>query len=898
MTTKANGDFDRANSGNSVGTDNTTGGTGTSTTAVVDSVQEAINSARTAAHAAGINPDHVVDETPVLRTSYAFNLSGLKDASIIRTIEKEIESLGVSQVECDTKSVDATIIFSTKTAWVTAPSNVTPEAVGEIFANYEIEAHLTPASQHRQAELQETYERRRRMSEHRHSRNLLLGGLRAKHQDRVEQEQSLAQRKSGFLNQDHIYKERAPRDVLFTARALLTGTRLVVSFLFTLPVMLLFYNTELQFPYWQWVCLALSIPVVTYGAWPFHRAALGGVRRGMSALDASSSIAIISAWLWSAASLVITPAGDRDWHFQGQWLAERYARVSNGELFLDVACGITVLLLFGRLMSRRATTPHMLTELLDRAHLIPKMVTVVRKNPTGAGSVTMEIPVKEIRAGDDLVVPAGVVIPADGEVIGGKSTAKGGILTTVSMKEVKVGNHVFAGMVNLDEEIKLRVTRAGSRTRIAIMKRWLKEATHQEDHNARLAIRSASFLVPATISVAISTFGMWWFLSGNANTAFACALAVLASVCPVALALSTSLTMRLGVEKAARLGIFVRNADMLRTIDSLTAVIFNRVGTLTEEDMSVKTVVARKGENPDLVLRVAAALLMESDHSVSRAIVRADREARDAGTKSEAVPSWIEVHNSVVDENGAFCGIIEIPMERSDGDLEKVQVNARIWRPRDLSELDACLVPAATAGGTPLIVSWKGVARGVITLSDKNKPEALDAIAAVENLGVRTIMITRDTYPVARRFADNLGISGVLAGIAPGKKAASVRSIHAGGDVVAMVGDSSISDCLRVADIGILIGGTADLENDDADVVILSEDVMAIPNLMILARRANKRARRNISFTWAYNGIVVGLSAFGLLHPMAATVLMIIASLVVEYAAFGREDLPWRKQPI
>ncbi|MDO4909894.1 MAG: cation-translocating P-type ATPase [Corynebacterium sp.] len=849
-----------------------------------DSVQEAIDSARSAAHAAGINPDGSA-AVPVLRTSYAFNLTGLDDAPLIRSIDKEIESLGTKE-----HPVDASIIFSTKTAWVTADSTLSPEAVIGIFENYGIKAELTPASKHRQAELMESYERRRRMSQHRHSRNLFLGRLRENRRTQVEEEEIAAKRAAGFLNEEVIYKEQQPRDVLFTARALLTRTRLIISFLFTLPLMVLFYVQALQFPYWQWVCLALSIPVVTYGAWPFHRAALGGVRRGLSALDATSSVAIISAWLWSAASLVLTKAGDRDWHFQGQWLAARYARLGAGELFFDVACGITVLLLFGRLMSRRMTTTRTLAGLMSRTQEFPRMVTVTRKNPNGGGAITVEMPWKEICAGDDIVVPAGTVIPADGEVIGGKSRATVRFLSESLVRDIKVGNHVFAGCRNLEAEIKVRVTRAGSRTRLALMKRWMMDATRQEDQNAKLAIRSASFLVPSTITLAAITFGMWWFLSGNANTAFASALAMLASVCPVALALSTSLTMRMGLEKAARQGIFVRNADMLRVIDRLNAVIFNRVGTLTEEDMTVKTVSARSGENPDLILRVAAALVMESDHPVSRAIVRADREARDAGTKSEAVPSWIDVHNSSVDEDGAFCGIIEIPMEKSNGELEKAQVTARIWRPRDLSELDTCLVPAATAGGTPLIVSWKDQARGVITLQDKNKPDALDAIAAVENLGVRTIMLTRDTYPVARRFADNLGIDGVLAGIAPGKKPASVRSIHAAGETVAMVGDRSVTDSLRVADIGILIGSTADLEVNEADVVILGEDVMAIPNLIILARRVNLRARRNLAFTWAYHVIVLALAAFGLVHPMAATFVMIIVSLIVEFIARGKAE--------
>ena len=210
------------------------------------------------------------------------------------------------------------------------------------------------------------------------------------------------------------------------------------------------------------------------------------------------------------------------------------------------------------------------------------------------------------------------------------------------------------------------------------------------------------------------------------------------------------------------------------------------------------------------------------------------------------------------------------------------QVDATLWRPRDLSSLEGKLATAATSGGPPLVVSWKHKPRGVITLYDSVKDDAANAVSDLEKMGVETVMLSRDTYPVARRFADNLGISKVLAGIALGKKEIAVRSVHARGANVALVGETSVLDCMRVADVGILMGNPESLGFAEADVVVLRDDVSSIPELFGLARRVTAVADRNIMFAWVYNVVAMSLSVMGVVHPMAATIMMIGSSLVIE----------------
>lgn len=271
-----------------------------------------------------------------------------------------------------------------------------------------------------------------------------------------------------------------------------------------------------------------------------------------------------------------------------------------------------------------------------------------------------------------------------------------------------------------------------------------------------------------------------------------------------------------------------------------------------------------------------------------RPLVRAAREARDAGAGGEDIPHWIDVAHAEIDADGNFTGLVELPAVSSDGTVTKTQVEAVLWRPRTMSDLGGRLAAAVVSGGTPLIVRWKGKDRGVISLHDAVKGDAQEAVEQLEDMGVETVMLTRDTYPVARRYADRIGVSRVLAGIAPARKPHTVRSLHTQGATVGMVGDSSVLPTLRVADIGILMGDDDETDHialsghDGVDIIVLRRDVSAIPQLIAQSRRVCRIIDQNIIFAWGYNAVALLASVAGVLHPMAATVLMLGSSLLIE----------------
>lgn len=849
-------------------------------------IEELITQARATARAAGLLGQTADDTTQPWhaspKVSFVFELSGLQSPVQVAEIEAALRQLPGVMVE---------IVYPSATAWITAPGDCDRQLLAEVFARFGVSAELSDASQRRRALAGSRHQARLSRQRAAGRRRVGYGQGWVKRRRQSQQREIEQARRAGRLSAGppRGHGQSPVGEVLYTARDLMNPQRLVLSAIVALPVLLLSLVPAWQFPWWQWVILALATPVVLWGAWPFHRALLGGIRRGLSALDGASSVAILSAYLWSVLMLVFTEAGHRGWHSQPQWFAFGHSPDATGELFLDVACGMTVLLLAGRALSRRTRTG-LLEEMATRQPDPASPVQVfARHRGAWGGATAVTLPLSEVNVDDDILVPAGSVIPVDGQVVGGAAlVAPGLVAASRNPGRVRVGSAVSAGARVLEGELKVRVIRTGHRTRYALIRRWVERAIRRQNHQAWLSTRSASLLIPAALIIAAVDFGMWWLITGNLNAAFATALAVLAGTAPVALALSTALTLRHGVEAVARRGILLRDEHTVANLTAIDTVIFNRSGTLAAPDLRVATVTAEHGEDPELVLRVAAALAVESDHPVSRALVHAARKSRDSGEAGELVPHWVQVHHGALGPEGEFTGMITLPRYDSAGEVQERQLPAVLWRPRTMESLRGRLAAAVVSGGTPLVVRWSGRDRGVITLHDTVREDAEEAVEQLAGMGVDTMMLSRDTYPVARSFADRIGIGSVLAGIAPGRKPSVVRAVHTRGARVAMVGDNSVTECLRVADVGILAGSSATLEQlsrgDDSavDVVLLRDDVTAIPQLLGLTRRITRVINHNLVFSWAYHVAVAAAAISGVLHPMAATVLMLGASILIE----------------
>lgn len=838
----------------------------------VDDVDEAILQAREAAAKAGFDMDRSPQSPEKVEratrehwglTSFAYRVEGLESAVDATTVETELNNIS---------GVQAAVVYSTGMVWISAEDQVSLTQIQEVLEKHNLDSWLTDSSLRRRAARLEIEETRRRMRRH-----------ASAHRRAWAAAESRKRRDAGKVEFERFRRNNPfdPTEGLHTARQLITRMRLIVAVLLGLPVVVMQLVSAWQFDYWQWICLALATPVVTWCAWPFHRAFLGGLRRGQSALDGASSVAILLAYVYSACMLIFSSAGNVGWQshqvlFAGVWSAQHL----EGAVFFDVACGGTILLLFGRLLSRRTAlrSKSILSVLTVPA---AKEVTVVRKTRKSK-TEKKNIPIAEIRTGDDIIIPTGMMVPSDGEIISGKSLVDmgpvGGLHRTF---EVSVGDRIYAGARNHGAALKMRVHATGSSTRLAAMHRWVRGSALDETRLSQLTNRTASLLVPWAFGLAIVDFIAWLAITKSVDAAMATVLSLLAVVAPVALALSAPLALRLGLWRAATSGALLRDTGTIHKLAEVDAIIFNRVGTLTEGPMHVIGVTPSKGENPDLILRVAGALSLESNHAVSRALVRADREARDAGTGGEGIPHWLDVGEVKITKDGTFEGMVELPVE---GEMRNVK--ARLWRPHDLGEVrDPHLATAVLSGGSPVIVSWKGKDRGVISLADSFKDDAPAAIDRLEDMQLETYMLSRDIYPVARRTANSIGISTVLAGIAPNRKEATVRGVHAAGVRVAMVGDSDVLGALRVADVGILMASSNRIDptaSEVADVVMQREDVSALPELVNLVRHVRNTTDWNVWLSWTYNVVGAMLAVAGVLNPLLATLFMLLSSTLIE----------------
>lgn len=808
-------------------------------------------------------------EYPQPKTSYVLSIKGFQDAPQIADVERDLKAI---------PGVQAKLAYSPPTAWITAPEDLDPAVLDQVFATHGLSTTPTQSATMRAAEDPGTaylVERRRRALQ-RYSRQ--QRSLRNRYRVRAytpQERAALLARQAGFLSSAPLESLRS-FDALYTARDLITVWRVVVAVVLTIPVMALTYMDSLQFDGWQWVMLLLSTPVATWCAWPFHRAFAGGVRRGVAALDGASSLAIVSSYLWSVATLLFTPAKELTWRSSTDWFGVSDEGL---QLFFDVACGITALLLVGRSISAqsRVSLP---ADLAEEAVEPGQMVTVDGQR----------IPLSEVNPGDDLTLHPGERIPVDGLVIGGAARIRTSVIEPGGWRNVKVGDSVYAGSLVADKPLKVRAQFTGHGTHAASVERWVRGVQARQRHVLAASSKQAAGLITAAFAVAVLGGVSWFALTRDAAPSFGVYLAALAVVAPTSQALAVALPLRLGIDTAARRGILVSEGSKFRDLTAVDTVIFNRVGTLVDSEMEVDRVSTMPGENPDTVLRVAAALCVDSNHPSSKAIVQAARASRD----KEAGARWLEVTHRSMSDDGTFTGNVElVPGQRS--------IYAELWRPRRLSEVMGPMAYAALNCTAPLVVRWDGKDRGVIGMHDKMKPDAPKAVDALDRMGLTTLMLSRDMYPVARRFADAVGISRLLAGIASGRKEATVRSLHTRGSTTALVGDSTMQHTLGVADVGIMVTGTVPVvrrgkeHHNGVDVVVLREDVSAIPELFTLAKRVTAVVQRNYWFSKTYSTVGLVCALTGWLHPMLATVCMLLTTLVVEVGSntVRRGDSGW-----
>jgi Cu+-exporting ATPase len=637
--------------------------------------------------------------------------------------------------------------------------------------------------------------------------------------------------------------------------------RLVVSAVLAVPVIVLAMVPALQFEYWQWLSLTLTAPVVTWGAWPFHRAAWTNVRHAAATMDTLISVGVLAAFGWSLYALFLGDAGVPGMTHGFTFRAER--GMGPSMLYLEVAAGVTVFILAGRFFETRAKrrSGAALTALLE---LGARDVAVLRDG------VEERVPIDRLVVGDVFVVRPGEKVATDGVVLDGASAIDASLLTGEAVPvEVAPGDAVTGATVNAGGRLVVRATRVGADTKLAQIARLVEDAQTGKAPVQRLADRISAVFVPVVIGLAVATLGFWLGAGEPASSAFTAAVSVLIIACPCALGLATPTAILVGTGRGAQLGIIIKGAEVLESTRRIDTVVLDKTGTVTTGAMALVDVVAAPGVELDDVLRIAGSLEDASEHPIARAVADG---ARAAGHELAAVDAFVSTQGlgvtGDVDGHGVVVGRERFLAERSLAPDEVVT---------------AARHAAEAQGRTPVLVGWDGAVRGLLVVADTVKPTSADAIAELRGLGLRPVLLTGDNRAAALAVAAEVGIAAddVIAEVLPEEKVDVVRRLQADA-VVAMVGDG-VNDAaaLAQADLGLAMGTGTDAAIEASDLTLARGDLRAVADAIRLSRRTLATIKGNLVWAFAYNLAAIPVAAAGLLNPMLAGAAMAVSSVFV-----------------
>ena len=619
-------------------------------------------------------------------------------------------------------------------------------------------------------------------------------------------------------------------------------TRVVVSALLALPVLVFGMVPAFEGRGWEWVSLVLATPVVTWGAWPIHRATWINLRHRATTMDTLISLGVAAAYLFSLAVLLTD---------------------SDSEVYFEVAAVVTVLVLLGRLLEARAKqrAGSALRALLE---LGAKSAALL-----DADGHEREVPVDALRIGDEFLVRPGEKIATDGVVVTGTSAVDASLLTGESLPvEVGPGSPVTGATINAGGRLVVRATRVGSETALAQIRQLVERAQSGKAPMQRLVDRVSSIFVPIVIGIAAITLVSWLVVSGDVDEALTAAVAVLIVACPCALGWATPTALLVGTGRGAQLGILIKGPEVLESTRRVDTVVLDKTGTVTSGAMALTDVITAAGTESD-ALRLVGALEAASEHPIARAI-------STAAATASPLP---EVDSFV---NHAGLGV--------EGVVEGRRIVA--GRPALLTARGTTLPPiisdavsgAEALGRTVVVAAWDSEVRAAFVVADVIRPTSVDAVVHLRSMDLKVLLLTGDNRATATAVAAQLGLQAddVFAEVLPEDKVDAVTRLQQQGRVVAMVGDG-VNDAaaLAQADLGIAMGTGTDVAIEASDITIVRPDLAAVADAIRLSRRTLATIKGNLFWAFAYNVLAIPLAAAGLLDPMIASAAMALSSLFV-----------------
>jgi Cu+-exporting ATPase len=611
----------------------------------------------------------------------------------------------------------------------------------------------------------------------------------------------------------------------------------------------------------NWLALATSTIAIVYVAAAFYRSAWSALRRGTSNMDTLIAMGATVAYVYSLIAFV-------------GWLAGAWRVLP--DLYFMESTGLLALISLGHWLEARArdSAGSAIRELLN--------LTPARAIRINDGQQS-EVDVAELAPRDQVLLRPGDRVPIDGVVDDGRSSVDESMITGEPLPVLRQkGDEVIGGTLNVDGRLTVRVTRTGNETALAQIIKLVDSAQSSKPPVQKLADRIAEVFVPAVLIVALIT-AIGWFAWGTlhhwpaAQTWGALAKAVcsvLIIACPCALGLAIPAAVMVGTGRGARRGILIRDIDALQHAEKISTVVLDKTGTITRGRPVVADVVPLNAASADDVLIRAASAEMFSEHPVGKAIVAQARERRLSVPEPQSF------------QNESGLGVVATVQGS-----EVIVGNAELITRRVPGAL-----PAQQDGKTVVHVAADSRNIGMITVVDAIKPDSVAAIAALHQLGLRTVLLTGDNEPAARAIAQQVGIDDVRANVRPAGKADVIQTLQSRSSV-AMIGDG-INDApaLAAADLGIAIGSGSDVAKEAGGIVLVGESLLGAPAAILLSRATMRVIRQNLVLAFAYNVIAIPFAAIGLVNPLIAALAMALSDVTVIGNALrlrhARLDLP------
>ncbi len=622
---------------------------------------------------------------------------------------------------------------------------------------------------------------------------------------------------------------------------------LLLAIILTLPVVMLSMFFMNRFPYENVLLLILTTPVWAIVGWEFHRSALNTLRHGSANMDTLVSVGSTAAYVMSVVATFLPQA-------------------TGSVTFYDTTTLIITLIFLGKYLEARATgqTNEAIKKLMG---LQARSAHVLRDG------LEVELPIEQVRVGNELIVRPGEKIPVDGVVQTGASSVDESMITGESIPVEKIaGDPVIGATINQQGLLRVSATKIGADTVLAGIIRMVEEAQGSKAPIQRLADTISSIFVPVVLVIASLTF-IGWAIAGNLFgtttqsaammatgnpwiVAIVAAVAVLVVACPCALGLATPTAIMVGTGKGAEQGILIRGGASLERIHAVQAVLLDKTGTITRGKPELTDVLAMPGTQPDELLSRVASAEQGSEHPLASAIVEG---AKARGLALGALPQDFNALSgrgleATVDGHTLLVGTRRLLQERSiDYDALREQLDA-----------------LEQQGKTVMLVAFDGQFAGLLAVADTVKVGSAQAIQNLQSQGIAVWMITGDNQSTARAIARQVGIppEHVLAEVLPAEKARQVKRLQEQGLIVAFAGDG-INDApaLARADAGIAMGTGTDIAMEAADITLVKGNLKSVATALALSRATLRTIKQNLFWAFGYNIVLIPTAILSPLIP-------------------------------